>query len=72
MRKQNLSEKQLQKNPNQPPMSTNENEADELPIYLLDFKPEVQEKIMRFLEIKTAEESNLDVFPVFVLPKPET
>jgi hypothetical protein len=39
-------------------MSTGEKEADELPIYLKDFKPEVQEKIMRFLGIRTAQELN--------------
>ena len=72
MRKQaNLLGKQLDKNPNQPPVSTGENEAEELPIYLTDFKPEVQEKIMRFLGIRTAQELNLDTFPIFVLPKPE-
>ncbi len=70
-KQENLSGKQKEKNPNQPQASTRENEADELPIYLTDFKPKVQEKIMRFLEIKTAEESNLDTFPLFVLPKPE-
>lgn len=71
MLKQNLSEKQLHKNPNQPPMRMSENEAEELPIYLTDFKPEIQKKIMRFLGIKTAQELNLDTFPIFVLPKPE-
>ena len=67
----NLFGKQQDKNPNQPPMSTCENDVEELPVYLTDFKHEIQEKIMRFLGIKTAQELNLDTFPIFVLPKPE-
>ena len=47
------------------------NESDELQIYLSDFTVEAQKKIKRFLGIKTAEESNLDTFPLFVLPEPE-
>jgi hypothetical protein len=70
-KQENLSGKQLEKNPNQPPASTGEKEADELEIFLSDLTPEAQKKILLFLEIETAEESNLDVFPLFVLPKPE-
>jgi hypothetical protein len=47
------------------------NESDELPIYLSDFTVEAQQKIKLFLGIKTAEELNLDTFPLFLLPKPE-
>jgi len=71
MGKQNLSGKQLQKNLTKPSVNAFENEAAELPMYLVDFKPEVQEKIMLFLGIKKAQELNLDTFPLFVLPKPE-
>ena len=72
MRKQeNLFRKQIDKNPNQPQASTGEKEADELPIYLTDFKADAQQKILSFLEIKTPEELNLDTFPMFLLPKPD-
>ena len=46
--------------------------ADELEIFLSDLMPAAQKKVLAFLGIKTPEESNLDVFPLFVLPKPET
>jgi hypothetical protein len=41
----------------------------ELEIFLSDLTPEAQAKVKRFLGIKTAEEANLDVFPLFVLAK---
>ena len=44
--------------------------TDEFEIFLSDLMPEAQEKVLKFLGIKLAE-SNLDVFPLFVLPKPE-
>jgi hypothetical protein len=44
---------------------------EELPIYLSDLTPEAQKKILQFLKVKAPEEANLDVFPLFVLPKPE-
>ena len=44
---------------------------DELEIFLSDLTPRAQKKVLAFLGIKAAEESNLDVFPLFVLPKPE-
>lgn len=44
---------------------------NELEIYLGDLSLEAQEKVLKFLKIKRAEEANLDVFPLFVLPKPE-
>jgi hypothetical protein len=62
MRKQNLSEKQLNKNLNQPPVSTGENEADELPINLADFKPEIQKKIMWFLRNQNTSRAELGHF----------
>jgi hypothetical protein len=45
--------------------------ADELEIFLGDLTPEAQKRVMKFLKIKAVEEANLDVFPLFVLPKPE-
>jgi hypothetical protein len=45
--------------------------TEELEIYFHDLTPEAQKKVLAFLGIKTSEESNLDVFPLFVLPKPE-
>ena len=43
----------------------------ELPIYLSDLTSEAQTRVKGFLGIKAAAELNLDVFPLFVLPKPE-
>ena len=45
--------------------------TDEFEIYLSDLKPEAQKKVLEFFGVKTAEESNLDVFPLFVLTKTE-
>ena len=42
--------------------------AKELEIFLSDLTLEAQTRVLRFLGIKTAEEANLDVFPLFVLP----
>jgi len=47
------------------------NESDELQIYLSDFTLEVQNKIKQFLGIKSAQELNLDTFPLFLFPKPD-
>ena len=46
--------------------------ADELEIYLSDLTPEVQKRALKFLGIKERKESNLDFFPLFMLPKPVT
>jgi hypothetical protein len=46
--------------------------VNELEIYLSDLTPEAQKKVLKFLKINTPEEANLDVFPLFVLPLPET
>jgi septum formation topological specificity factor MinE len=46
-------------------------ESDELPIYFSDLTPEAQKKVKKFLKIEAPEEANLDIFPLFVLPKPE-
>jgi hypothetical protein len=45
--------------------------AKELEIFLSGLTPEVQARVLRFLKIKTAKEANFDVFPLFVLPKPD-
>jgi hypothetical protein len=45
--------------------------ADELEIFLSDLTPQAQKKVLEFLGIKAVEESNLNVFPLFILPKPE-
>jgi hypothetical protein len=45
---------------------------DKIEIYLGDLLPEAQGRVKKFLKIKTAEEANLDVFALFVLPKPES
>jgi hypothetical protein len=44
--------------------------ADELEVFLSDLTPEAQRRVLRFLGFKTPEEGNLDVFPLFTLPKP--
>jgi hypothetical protein len=45
---------------------------DELEIFFGDLTAEAQEKVKRFLKIKSPEDLNLDVFPLFTLPKPES
>ena len=40
---------------------------DELEIFLSDLTLEAQTRILKFLKIKTAQEGNFDVFPLFVL-----
>jgi hypothetical protein len=44
----------------------------ELEIFFGDLTPEAQATVLRFLKIKAPEEANLDVFPLFVLPEPES
>ncbi|MGA2523797.1 MAG: hypothetical protein ABSF65_06550 [Candidatus Bathyarchaeia archaeon] len=43
----------------------------ELEIFFSDLKPEAQKKVLQFFKVKMPEESNRDVFPLFVLPKPD-
>ena len=43
--------------------------ADEFEIFWRDLTPEAQTRVLRFLRIKTAQDLNLDIFPLFVLPK---
>jgi len=45
-------------------------EQGELEIYLSDLTPEAQKRVLAFLGIKTAEEGNLDVYPIATIPKP--
>ena len=45
--------------------------TDDLEIFFGDLMPEAQKKVLKFLRIKEPREANLDVFPLFVLPKPE-
>ena len=40
-------------------------------IYLEDLKPEIQEKVLEELGIKSASEGNYDVFPLFAVCKPK-
>jgi len=40
-------------------------------VFLSDFNPETQKKILKFLGIKDEKEGNLDVFPLTLIPKPE-
>jgi len=44
---------------------------DELEIFFGDLTAEAQKKVLKFLKIRAPEEANLDVFPLFVLPRPE-
>jgi hypothetical protein len=43
-----------------------------LEIFLGDLTPEAQRKVLRFLKLKGPKEANLDTFPLFTLPKPES
>ena len=45
--------------------------ANELEIFLSDLTPEAQTRVKKFFGIKIAKEANLDIFPLFVLPKPD-
>jgi len=45
--------------------------VDEFELYLDDLKPAVRKRLLKFLGLKSAEEGNLDVFPLVVIPKPE-
>ena len=47
------------------------NRYDELEIYLDDLTPKAQKEVLEFLGLKSAEEGNLDVLPVAVIPKAE-
>lgn len=44
--------------------------AGKLEIFLSDLTPEAQQRVIKFLGIKSAAEANLDVFPLFILEKP--
>ena len=44
---------------------------DELEIYFDDLKPEAQKKLLELHGISGPDEANWDVFPIFVIPKPE-
>ena len=39
----------------------------EIEIYLEDLKPEIQEKVLEELGIKSTSEGNYDVFPLFTV-----
>ena len=39
----------------------------EIDIYLDDLKPEVQKRVLRELGLKSAQDGNYDVFPLFTL-----
>ena len=41
----------------------------EFEIYLRDLKPSVQREVLRFFKLKSAEEGNFDVMPLFMLTK---
>lgn len=44
----------------------------EIDIYLDDLKPEVQKRVLRELELKSAKDGNYDVFPLFTLVSAQT
>jgi hypothetical protein len=45
---------------------------NEFEIYVEDLKPETQKTLLKFLGCRTGSDGNLDVFPVAVIPKPES
>jgi len=45
--------------------------VDEFELYLDDLKPAARKSLLKFLGLKSAEEGNLDVLPLAVIPKPE-
>lgn len=40
-------------------------------IYLNDLKPEMQKEVLDLLGIDDAKEGNYDIFPLFVIERPE-
>ena len=44
----------------------------EIDIYLDDLKPEVQKRVLRELGLKSANDGNYDVFPLFTLVSAQT
>jgi rubrerythrin len=48
-----------------------QNHHDELEIFLDDLTPEAQKTVLEFLKLKTAQDGNLDIFPIAIIPKPE-
>ena len=40
-------------------------------IYISDLKPEIQEQVLAELNLKSAEDGNYDLFPLFVVERPE-
>lgn len=45
--------------------------ADTLEIFISDLTGEAQKRVLEFLDLASPEEGNYDVFPLFVLEKPE-
>ena len=43
----------------------------EMSIYFRDLNEEAQKRLLEFLGVKNEEEANLDVFPLFIIHKPE-
>jgi hypothetical protein len=44
---------------------------DKLEIFFDDLTPKAQKKVLEFLRIKEQKELNLDVLPLFILPRVE-
>jgi len=44
---------------------------EELEIYMDDLTEEAKERVLNFLDIEKPEDSNLDIFPLTTIPKPE-
>ena len=51
---------------------TEENKHNELQIFINDLTKTAQKEVLEFLGIKGVKEENLDVFPLTVIPKPQS
>jgi len=50
----------------------NQTKNQEFEIYISDLKDAKRDKLFSFLKIRDAKEGNFDVFPIAVVPKPES
>jgi hypothetical protein len=45
---------------------------EEFEIYVRDLNKKAQRELLKFMGLRTAQEGNLDVFPIATVPKPES
>ncbi len=50
-------------------MEIHYSEEDYAEVYINDLKPKKQKELLEFLELETAEDGNLDVVPIAIIPR---